>query len=110
MAEIMLQVIALGLEDVVVFVFDLPSPATRLGHIHDVVRRQAMIGDTAVVIELLACFGVGNGKLKPIDGQGTVTTTQEHVVEVAHHGHFREAAIPVAHCTFDYRVGGLPKG
>ena len=37
-----------------------------------------MIGDTAIVIELLARLGVDDGDLKPIDGQGIVTTAQEY--------------------------------
>ena len=62
MPKVMLQMIAFGLEHVVIFVFDLPSPATRLRNGHHGVRRQAMIGDIAVVIELLARFGVDDGE------------------------------------------------
>ena len=68
--------VALGLEHVVIFVFDLPAPTARLRNVHDVVRRQAMIGDTAIVIELFARFGIDDRDLEPIDRQGIVTTAQ----------------------------------
>ena len=82
--KVVLQMVALGLEYVVVFVFDLPPPPAHVCNVPNVVRRQAMIGNTAIVIELLARLGVADGDLKPIDGQGRVPTAQEHVVEVAH--------------------------
>ncbi len=68
-----------------------------------------MIGDTAIVIELFARFGMDDRDLEPIDRQGIVTTSQAHVVDVAHHRHFREATIPVASFTRSYPVVGLPK-
>src|SRR3989442_9282621 len=52
MTEVVLQMIALGFEHVVVFVFDLPTPPTRLCHCHHVIGCQAMIGDTAIMIEV----------------------------------------------------------
>ena len=65
--KVVLQMVALGLEHVVVFVFDLPSPAPRLRHGHHVVSRQTMIGDTAIVLEVLARFGVDDCDRKPMD-------------------------------------------
>ena len=58
-----------------------------------------MIGDTTIVIELFARFGIDDRDVKPIDRQGIVTTAQQHVVQVAHQRHFREAPIPVVRFT-----------
>src|SRR5262249_40824317 len=96
-------------QHVVVFVFDLPPPPAHVCNVPNVVRRQAMIGNTAIVIELLARLGVADSDLKPIDGQGLVPTAEELVVEVAHHGPFREASIPAAACMRGHPAGGLPK-
>src|SRR6266852_120855 len=40
--EVVLQMVPLGLEHVVVFIFDLPAPPTRLCHRHHVIGCQAM--------------------------------------------------------------------
>src|SRR3989454_7125148 len=76
MTKVVLQMVTLGLEHVVVFVFDLPPPTTRLRNVYNVVIPQAMIGDTAIVIELFARFGIDDRDLEPIDRQGIVTTSQ----------------------------------
>jgi hypothetical protein len=68
-----------------------------------------MIGDTALVRELFARFGMDNRDLEPMDRQGIVTTSQAHVVDGAHHRHFREATMPVASFTRGSPVVGLPK-
>ena len=94
---------------VIVFVFDLPPPSTRLRNVRNVVIAQARIGETAIVRELFACFGIDHGDREPIDRQGIVTTAQAHVVDVAHHGHCREAAIPVASFMLGQTVVRLPK-
>ena len=44
-----------------------------------------------------------------MDRHGIVPTSQQHVVEVAHPRHVREAPMPAASCTLGPRVGGLPK-
>jgi hypothetical protein len=69
-----------------------------------------MIGATASVIELLARFGVDDCDRKPRDCHGIDTTAPEHVGEVAHHRHCREAPIPVVPFTRGHRVVGLPQG
>src|SRR4051794_29615582 len=96
MAKVVLQMVALRLEHVVIFVFDLPAPTTRLRHMHNVVSRQAMIADTAIVIELFARGGLDDRDGEPIDRQGIGAPSQQHVVDVAHQRHFREATIPAA--------------
>ena len=109
MTEVVLQMIALGLEHVVVFVFDLPTPPTRLCHCHHVMGGQAMIGDTAIMIELCARFGIDDRDLEPIDRHGIVTPAQEYFVEVAYPRDFCEAPIPVVFFTGAHSVIGLPK-
>ena len=67
MAKIVLQMVPLGLQHIVIFVFDLPAPTAGLGDGCDVVRAQAMIGDKAVMIQLFARFGIGYRDLEPMD-------------------------------------------
>ena len=67
MPKVVLYMVALGLEHIVVFVFDLLAPPTRSRNVSNIVGRQAMIGDTAIVIELFARFGVDDGDVEPID-------------------------------------------
>jgi hypothetical protein len=109
MTKVVLQVVPRGLEDMVVCVFDLPSPAPRLGNGHDVVSRQAVIGATARVIQLFPRVGVDDGEVAPMDRHGLGTTAPEDVVHGAHHGHCREAPIAGACCMRDDRLGGVPK-
>src|SRR5215510_153096 len=109
MPKVVLQMVAFGLEDVVLFVFALPASTARVRDVRDVVRVQAMIGDKAVVIELFARFGIDYRALEPIDRQSIVTMTQAHVIEVAIVPHFREAAIPMATFKCGNPVVGLPK-
>src|SRR5215813_7944623 len=106
MPKVVLQMVAFGLEDVVLFVFALPASTARVRDVRDVVRVQAMIGDKAVVIELFARFGIDYRALEPIDRQSIVTTTQEYVIDVTIHRHFREAAVPTPSFTLDHTVVG----
>src|SRR5712692_9762226 len=109
MTTVVLQMIALGLEDVVVVVVDLPPPTPRVGNVHYVVSRQAMSRDTAMVIQLFARFGLDDGKVEPMDGPSIVTAAQAYVVDGAYPRHFREAPIAVASFMRGHGVGGLPK-
>ena len=109
MTKVVLQMRALGLEHVGVFVCNLPAPTPRVRNVHNVVSRQGMIGHTAIVIQLLARCGVDDGEVEPIDRPGIVTASQEHVVEVAHQRHCRETPMPGVPFTLGSRVVGLPK-
>ena len=66
-AEVMFEMVALGLEHVVVFVFNLPPSTTGLGHLGHVLCTETVIGDKSIVIELCARFGIAYGYLAPID-------------------------------------------
>ena len=109
MTKVVLQMIAFGLEHVVVFVFDLPAPTTRLRNVHHVVNRQAMMGDRAMVLPLFTRFGMDDRAVAPMDRPGIGTTAQEHVVDVPPQRHCRAAPMPAASFTRGHPVGGLPK-
>jgi len=74
MPKVVLEMIPLGFEHVIVFVFDRPTPPARLRNVQNVVSGQAMSGDTAIVIELFARCGIDDRDVEPIDRQGIVTT------------------------------------
>jgi hypothetical protein len=107
--KVVRQMVALGLEHGVLVVCDLPAPPTRWRHMDNVVRRQAMMADTAIVRALCARGGMDHRDVAPIDRQGLVTPSQQYVVEVAHQRHFRDATIPAASFTLGHTAGGLPK-
>ena len=110
MAKIVLQMVPLGLEHVVIVVVDLPAPTACLGDGRAGGRAQAMMGDTAVVIQLFARFGIDHCDREPMDRQGTVTTTQEDVIDVPLQRHCREAAVPTPSFPRGHAVIGLPEG
>ncbi len=64
MTKVVLDMIAFGLEHVVVFVFHFPSTTARLPKLGNVVIADLVVGDKAVMIELFARFGVYLGDLK----------------------------------------------
>jgi hypothetical protein len=74
-AEVVLQVIALGFEDIVVFVFTLPAGLTGFDDLDHGLVREGMIGDKGIMIQLLPGFAVGDDNLTPIDIQSFVTPT-----------------------------------
>jgi hypothetical protein len=52
MAEVMFEMVALGLEHVVVFVFTLPSSTTGLGHLGHVRGTETVIGGNSAKVTL----------------------------------------------------------
>src|SRR5262250_3429177 len=64
MPKVVLQMVPLGLVHVVVFVFDFPSPAPRLGNVQNVVSCQPMIGDIADNVLDVAQSGRGRWKIE----------------------------------------------
>jgi hypothetical protein len=69
------DMVALGFEHVVVFVFDLPAPTPRSGDLCDTFIGQRMSGEKAVVLELLTRFAMDERYLKPMDRQGPATAS-----------------------------------
>ncbi len=107
--KVVLEMVALGLAHVGVFVGDLPPPTPRWRNVHNVVNRQAMMGDRAMVLPLFTRFGMDDRAVAPMDRPGIGTTAQEHVVDVPPQRHCRAAPMPAASCTRGHPVGGLPK-
>jgi hypothetical protein len=110
MAKVMLNMIAFGFEHGIVFVLNLPAPAACLCDLQDVFGTQAMIGDKAVVIELLTCFGMDRGHLEPIDDQGPFATLQKDLVKIAIPRDGGETATPAACFQLLDGIIRLPKG
>ena len=108
--KVVLDMVVLGCAHVVVFVCDLPAPPTRLGDLGDTFLGQLMIGDKAVVIELLTSFAIDDRHLTPIYRQGTATAPQKDIVDIAQHRYCYKTAIPVAAFTCFDTVISLPKG
>ena len=109
-ATVLRDMIALGLEDMVVFMFDFPPPPPRLGSVGPVGLREGMSGENAVVGELFARFGMGRGALDPIDRQGPCATAEDDVIARAIDRDGCAAAVPAMSC---HRGDGrrvLPKG
>ena len=67
MAEIVLQVVALGFQDIEPFVLDLPASPATSGELGDVVTPDRQIGDEAVAIGQLAA-SVADLDHQPVDG------------------------------------------
>lgn len=88
------QLVALGLEPVVVCVGDLPPPPPRVRHVPHVVNRQAMRGDTALGRAWCARGGIDDRARAPMDRPGLVTTAPEDVVDVPPQRHGRAAPMP----------------
>jgi hypothetical protein len=66
-ANVMLKMVALGLEYVVIVVFNLPPSTTGLGHLDRMLCTETVIGDKGIVIELFTRFGIAHGHLAPMD-------------------------------------------
>src|SRR5215475_2831098 len=110
MAEVMLEMVAFGLEDVVVFVFNLPPSTTSLSHLGHVRHTETMIGDKGVVIELCARFGIDYGHLDLIDRERMLPALQQDLIDEAIEGHFCHTPRPTTLFTLRDCTLGLPKG
>ncbi len=110
MTKVRLSLVALGLEHMVVFVFALPPPPARLHNRRDVLSRDAVMGEKAVVVEWCARGGVDHRDLEPMDRHGILPVAQEHVMAHAIQGHCRAAAMPVTAFTRGDAIVGWPKG
>src|ERR1700694_5615052 len=80
MPKVVCDMVALCLEDIGVFVFDLPPTTARLRSLRNVVSRDLVIGDTAMVVALCARCGVDHCDLEPMDRQGLLPLEEEHVI------------------------------
>jgi hypothetical protein len=83
--EVVLEMVALGLEGVVVLVLDLPAGAGRGHPGGDVLLGDGPVGDEGVGVEVLA-LGVGDEELAPVHLQGVQESEfAQGVVEVVEH-------------------------
>src|SRR5215813_829000 len=103
----MLEMVPLGLEHVVVFVFNLPPSTTGLCHLGHVLHTKTVIGDKGIVIELCARFGVDHGDLNPIDRERLLTVLKQHIIDEAIERHFCHRTIPAALFTVHHDILGL---
>jgi hypothetical protein len=110
MPTIVLHMIVFGLAHIVIVVFALPPRSARLRYLCDRLSRHMMISDKAVVIQLLARFGLDPRKVAPLYWQRIVATSEEDMVDIPIKRHFRKAAVPAASCQLFDGVIGLPKG
>src|SRR5262249_52010010 len=110
MAEVMLEMVAFGLEDVVVFVFNLPPSTTSVGHLGHVRHTEMMIGDKGVVRELCARCGIDDGHLDPIDRERMLPALQQDLIDEAIEGHFCPTPRPTTLFVWSDGTLGLPKG
>lgn len=107
---VMFAMIALRCAPMVMCVCALPSPPPRLGNRRAGCRTHAMMGEKALVRELLTRVGLDHRPRTPRHRQRLVTTAQEPSVDRPREGHGGVAAMPGAACPLDPTVIGLPKG
>jgi hypothetical protein len=109
-AEVLLEMVALGLEHVVVFVFNLPPSTTGLCPLCHVLRTEPVIRDKGMVREWCARFGMDHDPLDPIDRERVLPRLQPDIIDEALEGPFRQAPLPATLCTLGDCTLGLPKG
>ena len=96
MPEVMLQVIALSLENVISLVLAFP-PRPAIAHNQDhIFCVQMGIGDEGVVIQPSAGVFPGDGDITPVDLQSILSATQRHLVDEAILVDFPKASGPLA--------------
>src|SRR5260370_31409061 len=81
MSEVVLKVIAFGLECVVVLILDLPSSASRLGYFGDIVLIDCVGSGPCIAINHFAIL-VGRDEFKPVDQQRIVAIGQRQVAGI----------------------------
>lgn len=82
MPEVVLEVIALGLEGVVVLVLDLPSGTACRCEIGDAVAGDGMGSGPGIVEQHFAILGRGD-EFAPVDHQDIVAVAQGHLIDIA---------------------------
>ena len=82
MAEVVIEVIALGLERIVVLILDFPSRAASGGKLGDVVFRDPM-GRRPGIVEEHRVVLIGGDEFAPVDHQGIIGIAQRDVIDIA---------------------------
>ncbi len=81
-SEAVLEVVAVGLEDIERLVLDLPSRPAAGGKFDDRIGTNRQIGDEAVAIRRIA-LGIDDLDLEPVDLERILAVTQRHVMQPA---------------------------
>ena len=82
MAKVVIEMIALGLKRIVIFVLNFPSGATCRDELFDIGRRNLVRGNPGVAVQHFALF-IGRYQLTPIDVKRVTTITQRDFIDVA---------------------------
>ena len=94
MSEVVLQVVALGLEGVVVFVLDFPAAPSCADELFDVLLAEHMSGNPGVVKGLFGLL-IFDDQLRPIDPQGILVILQGDMVGPT--GDIGQMLFPIPH-------------
>jgi hypothetical protein len=70
MPEVVFQVIALGLQDIVILVFDFPACSSDLGKLGNIGNCDLVIGYETVLIQNLTGIFMRDDQFQPVDLQG----------------------------------------
>ena len=106
----MLQMVARGLEHVVMFVCNLPPSPTGLGHLGHVLCTETVLGEKGIGRELCARFGMEHGQRDPMDCSRLCPVLQQHIIDEARESHCRQATVPATLRTLGKGSLRLPKG
>jgi hypothetical protein len=78
-AEVVLEAVAPGLQNLDVRVFDLPSGRAGLGEPDERVFGERRVGDPGLVIEDLSGLAVGDGEFEPVRKKGAVRSAKGRI-------------------------------
>jgi hypothetical protein len=76
MPKIVFQMIALSLENIVVFIFRFPTTSTRANHRGNSLGCQFMASDEGILVKHFSIRLTGKGYFAPIDSQGGLGISQ----------------------------------
>ena len=72
MSKVMFEMIALGFQGIIIFVFDFPACSSNLDNLNNIAVRDRVIGYKAVLIQDFACTFLGDNQFQPIDLQSII--------------------------------------
>ena len=95
-SKIVFQMIALGLEDIVVFIFRLPATSARANHRGNRLGCELMTSDEGILVKYFAIGLTGERQFAPIDEQGGLGVSQGNLIDVAIPVNLFRALVPLA--------------
>src|SRR5690606_12647839 len=96
MTEVVVNVITMILEDIVVFILAFPTGTTTGDNLRCDGVVEGQTGDPFIAIKHLSCCFMSDDQVTPINGQGILTATERHIVEIAIGPDFPMSPIPLA--------------